>query len=332
MPRASQSECVRHDARRREFLRGADARCRRAAWDAASANGGEACGADGDCEEGRRSAYGVQTGACDASGFCMLRTWCPLDAPRGGGGGRGGGASSNATTTVNLTGVGDMQVSLYIAVRWVKFLSSDGKTEQWESPAGRGDPGAMFYTVSGLLDMAGVSYDDVAATGADVTLNFRFDCDWDLAQAKKACWPDLLSARIDPKGYSRTSALPSPALDASGSPLYSARTLQRTTGILFRLQFSGQARQFDFDSTVTTVGALLYFLSLVGSALDWLAPWLLPRHLRAAVDAATVEEVALHLLPPPPPPRQSELRRRGAVVAAMTDGEDGLDVAPTACA
>ena len=84
---------------------------------------------------------------------------------------------------------------------------------------------------------------------------------------------------------------------------------------------------------MTTIGALLYFLSLVGSALDWLAPWLLPRHLRDAVDAATVDEVALHLLPPPPPPpRQSELRRRGASVAAMADGEDGLDVAPTSCA
>ena len=177
--------------------RGADARCRRAAWDAATANGGEACASDEDCSEGRRSTYGVQTGACDASGFCMLRTWCPLDVPRFIGG--RGGATSNATTTVSLSGAGDMQVSLYIAVRWVKFLSSDGRTEQWESPAGRGDPGSMFYTVSGLLDMAGVSYGDVAATGADVTLNFRFDCDWDLAQAKQDCRPDLhRPARLQP--------------------------------------------------------------------------------------------------------------------------------------
>ena len=242
--------------------------------------------------------------------------------------------SSNATTAVNFTGVADMQVSLFIAVRWVKFLSADGKTEEWESPSGRGEPGATFYTVGELLVMAGTSIDEVAAAGADVTLNFRFDCDWDLVQAKKACRPDLLSARIDPRGYSRTLALPSPSLAANGSPFYTARTLQRTTGVYFRLQYSGQARQFDFDSTVTTIGALLYFLSLVGSALDLLAPWLVPQHLRAAIDAATVDEVQLHLLdaPPPPPPRQCELRRRGAAVAAMTDGEDGLDVAPTSCA
>jgi hypothetical protein len=285
----------------------------------------------------------VQTGACDASGFCLLRTWCPLEAPHApsagsaltGRGSSSNTTSSNATSTLSLAGVSDLQVLLFIAVRWNKFLSSDGKTEAWESPSGRGAAGSMFYTVGELLSWAGTTYDDVAATGADVTLNFRFDCDWDLAQAKTACRPDLLTARVDTRGLSRAVALPvvAAAGGGGGAPGYSARTLQRTTGLYFRLQFSGQARQFDFDSTVTTIGALLYFLSLVGAVTDWLAPWLLPRRHRAAVDAATVEVVQLPPLDDASAaqqqqqPRESELlRRRGAAVVAEEEG--GLDAAP----
>ena len=277
------------------------------------------------CASGRRSASGVQTGACDASGFCLVRTWCPLEAQRAlpagvaAGGGRGNNAAaSNATTVVLFTGVPDVQVSLFISVQWVKFLSADGKTESWDSPTGRGSgSGGLFWTVGELLSLAGTSYDDVAAAGADVTLNFRFDCDWDLAQAKKLCMPELLAARIDPRGYNRAVALP--AAFAGASPGYSARTLQRTTGINFRLQYSGQARQFDFDSTITTIGSLLYFLSLLGVVLDWMAPFLLPAHQRAAVAEATVDIV---LLPPTQHAQETELRRRSGALAADADGHD----------
>ena len=83
-----------------------------------------------DCANGRRSVSGVQTGACDASGFCLLRTWCPLEAQpqrtqaAGAPAGHGNSAASNATTVVSFTGVEDIQVSLFISVQWVKFLSA----------------------------------------------------------------------------------------------------------------------------------------------------------------------------------------------------------------
>ena len=163
----------------------------------------------------------------------------------------------------------------------------------------------------------------MAASGADVTLNFRFDCDWDLAQAKKACKPELLAARIDPRGYNRALALPTAF--AGAAPGYSARTLQRTTGVYFRLQYSGQARQFDFDSTITTIGSLLYFLSLLGVVLDWMAPYLLPLNQRDAVAEATVDVV---MLPPPQYAQETELKRRGGGLVAVAAEGDGHDAAP----
>jgi hypothetical protein len=210
----------------------------------------------------------VQTGGCDATArFCLVAGWCPPEAPR-----RTAPNGTNTTSLLLLSGAPAVQATVRISVQWMQFLASTGRAATWENfdgPSGGRTPGVNVFSVADLLARAGVSYDDVAVSGAEVTLNFHFDCDWDLARAREACSPEVLATRIDRgRGYSTLRAVPWVRDD--GGAGYAERTLVRMSGIHFQLQFSGQARQFDFGAPPHTP---LLCSDVLGTLLTTYAPF-----------------------------------------------------------
>lgn len=129
-------------------------------------------------------------------------------------------------------------------------------------------------------------------------MTFAFDCNWDLD--KRECLPTVSAQRIGDGGYNveiityrgiplRSGVLP-------GNPGWNttwdgaARVLNTRFGISVRFAIIGQGRSFDVDSTLTQIGSLLWFISLVPVVIDILASYVLPKPVRDRFEEMTIQK------------------------------------------
>jgi hypothetical protein len=236
------------------------------------------------CTEGKLSRTGMQTGHCNASKAlpgmhrCEVIGWCPGEPEE---------------DEINPLGnVGNFTLFLRTNVKFPGLRDADDRTLEFTNANGT-EPtlGWNLFTLNDILEMGGIRYRDIAATGADVVMNIYFDCDLDMGVEQ--CGPRIPFEvmRLDTpnselsRGYNMrwlsavgsdpptSGNTPDAVFDIGGD----ARTVIKAFGPRIRVQITGRGRRWDLMMLTTTLGAGLALVGVATLVVDLLLLYVLPR-------------------------------------------------------
>lgn len=236
------------------------------------------------CTAGFLSRTGMMTGNCNASKAqpgmhrCEVIGWCPGEPEE---------------DEINPLGnVGNFTLFLRTNVKFPGVQDVHGKTLEFSNANGT-EPteGWNLFTLDEILQMGGINYEDIEATGADVVMNIYFDCDLDLGVEK--CGPRIPFEvmRLDTpnselsRGYNVRwlSAVGSDPPSSKNTPdaifddRGEARAVVKAFGPRIRVQITGRGRRWDLMMMTTTLGAGLALAGVATLVVDLLLLYVLPR-------------------------------------------------------
>lgn len=210
----------------------------------------EGCSTDAGCSEGRVTLNGVDTGVCDVdSGYCRVKTWCPLDRVVAAGGG-------NGTRMMELSGVENFTIFIRVNVFFPAWDKRTGNVRKSDTAA---TEGRNLFLLRDLLQRASVPADrSTLQRGAVLRVRFTVNCDCD--RPMDECTPGLEVFRVDHAGnevsygynYREHVFLNNTA----------TRLLRKKTGVLVEVQLAGRGRRFSIIALLTKVGAGLALLGV----------------------------------------------------------------------
>ena len=241
----------------------------------------------GSCEKHEVSRSGVQTGVCArlsaenhagaTIGRCQVMGWCP--------------AEPEEDILDPLENVGNFTIFLRTDVRFPGMRDKYGRTFDVTNANGTVPTrGWNLFTLDEILNMGGVSYEEIKATGADLQMNIYYDCDLD--SELEQCLPRMPFEvmRIDTAdsslshGYNlrwlsaSKGKVPSEARDTKfDGDTPDTRALVKASGPRIRVQITGVGRRFDLGQLTTVIGAGVALMGIATAIVDVLILYVLPK-------------------------------------------------------
>jgi len=168
-----------------------------------------------------------------------------------------------ATSPNQIAGVADWSLFLRLNYEFPLFGVKMNSAEKGLVP------GLNQWKISEILAGAGVQIDQIRASGAIISMNAKFDCDFN--HGTEDCKPDWVFSRIDKTSQDQTFSTGFNFYDVFNNPANpSKRTVNKRYGIKLEFGTSGRAGQFSIVATMIALGSGLALFSVASIVTDFI--------------------------------------------------------------
>lgn len=153
--------------------------------------------------------------------------------------------------------------------------------------------GLNQWSIEEILQGAGVTYNEVAATGAIILMNAKFDCDFNKGSSENDCKPDWEFSRLDKTSDDKKASTGFNYYEnVPNSTDLSRRTIIKRYGLKFEFNVSGRAGRFSVVSMFIALGSGLALLGIASLVTDFILSniWSKKDHYKKIRNAELDEE------------------------------------------
>jgi P2X purinoceptor 4 len=217
----------------------------------------------------KATEFGTLTGECKSypnsqgipeGEYCEIESWCPLEPPQ------------NATAREESTVTAAANWTIFARVN-VEFDELGIQLNNIPSDATKPTMGLNLFTVNDIVEAAGSKFEDIAAEGCMIVVQFAYECDFN---SDDECQPEITYERIDidnpdsiSRGFNYRFQTKSRMKDSAASSVV-RRDLWKIRGVYIVFKVVGEGGVFDVTSTMITLGAGLSFLAIATVVCDFL--------------------------------------------------------------
>jgi hypothetical protein len=208
----------------------------------------------GECKE-YEGSQGIRTG-----NYCEIQSWCPLEPPQ------------NATAREESTVAAAANWTIFARVN-VDFDELGIQLNNIPPTATKPTLGLNLFTVNDIVEAAGSKFEDIAAEGCMIVVQFAYNCDFN---SDDRCEPTITYERIDiddpdsiSRGFNYRFQTKSRIRDSAASSVV-RRDLWKIRGVYIVFKVVGEGGVFDATATMISLGAGLSFLAIATVICDFL--------------------------------------------------------------